>query len=45
MGIIGDIKLVRLYCFKNYCNDIYYNKSDDNIEVKLQDFIKLKCVS
>ncbi|ULO04540.1 hypothetical protein [Campylobacter sp. RM12651] len=43
LKIKEEIDNRRLYCFKNYCNDIYYNKSDDDIEVKLQDFIKLKC--
>lgn len=43
LKIKEEIDNRRLYCFKNYCNDIYYNKTDDGIEVKLNDYIKLQC--
>lgn len=33
----------RTYCFKNYCNDIYYNNSYDGIETQLEDYTKLQC--
>lgn len=43
LKIKEEIDNRRLYCFKNYCNDIYYNKSDDDIEDRLQKYIKLQC--
>ncbi|ULO03755.1 hypothetical protein [Campylobacter sp. RM12651] len=43
LEIQKEIGTRRVYCFKNYCGDIYYKSELDNIDSMLKYYIKLKC--